>query len=260
MFRADRPGPAPRRRAAGLLLPLLTSVVATGIPPVLAAPGPSTPFAPQAQPSTPGPLPRRPIAPTPGAGAEAAIGQGGFEARLRSHLLREGHRQKIDQPLLPILPFLSEDAIDDVTVADDSRRAGRTILRSLRGALDDQLEAAARETGSFAGLFRFLDARGATSPATSAVSGDAIGSVRVAPAAPAAGAEFGFRFRVDAHPRLVLGGRVGRLEGRLEVPVLDREIRMTVEHPIGAVGGAALRGGHSEDRGSWADLSLALRF
>jgi len=35
---------------------------------------------------------------------------------------------------------------------------------------------------------------------------------------------------------------------------------MTVEHPIGGLGGAALRGGHSDDRGSWADLSISLRF
>ncbi|HUD73239.1 MAG TPA: hypothetical protein VMQ62_14870, partial [Dongiaceae bacterium] len=119
--------------------------------------------------------------------------------------------------------------------------------------------AAARQSGSFAGLFRVLDARGAaTAPA--AAAGTAIGTLAAAPATPAAGADFGFRFRIDAHPRLVLGGRVGKLEGRLEVPVLDREIRMTVEHPIGGLGGAALRGGHSDDRGSWADLSISLRF
>jgi hypothetical protein len=257
MYRPVRPGPAPRRRATGILLPLLASFVATGMTAVRASPEPTIPPAPQAATSTPGPLPRRTAAPTLGAGEDAATDQGGFEATLRSHLLREGRRQRIDQPLLPATPFLFGDAIDDMTAADGSRRAGRTILRSLRGALDDHLETAARESGSLTGLFRFLDARGATPPVPSAASGDAIGAV---PAAPAAGAEFGFRFRLDAHPRLVLGGRIGRLEGRLEVPVLDREIRMTVEHPIGGLGGAALRGGHSEDRGSWADLSLALRF
>jgi hypothetical protein len=68
------------------------------------------------------------------------------------------------------------------------------------------------------------------------------------------------RLRIDAHPRLLLAGRVGRLEGRLELPILEREVRMTVEHPIGGFGGAALRGGRSEDRGTWADLALTLRF
>ena len=155
------------------------------------------------------------------------------------------------------MPFGLEDEIDEQSAADRGRRAGRTILRSLRGALDEHLETAARQSGSFGALFRFLDARGATTAVPVATAG---ATPPTAAAAPREAAGFDVRFRLDAHPRLVLGGRVGRLEGRLEVPILEREIRMSVEHPIGGVGGAALRGGHSDDRGTWADLSLSLRF
>ncbi|HUD72286.1 MAG TPA: hypothetical protein VMQ62_10020, partial [Dongiaceae bacterium] len=129
MSRPDRSGPARLRRAAGILLPLLTSVVATGISSVLAAPErlPLPPAAPQPAASTPGSFPLRSAASAPGAEADADRLRGGFEATLRSHLLLEGHRQRIDQPLLGATPSLFEEAIDDATAADSGRRAGRTI-------------------------------------------------------------------------------------------------------------------------------------
>jgi hypothetical protein len=229
------------------LVLLLCGVVA-GLSPALAAPEAT---------ATSVPLVPRAAAPEIRSVAGFEPAAGGFEAALRGRLLREGRRQGIDRAPAPSQPFGIDDRLDDLAAAERGRRASRTILRSLRGALDDHLETAARGSGSFSALFRLLDARDATAPAP-AGGGSAVAAPTAA--APREGVDFGFRFRLDAHPRLILGGRVGRLEGRIEMPVLDREIRMAVEHPIGGYGGAALRGGHSAERGSWADLSLSLRF
>ena len=54
--------------------------------------------------------------------------------------------------------------------------------------------------------------------------------------------------------------RRGSLEGRLELPVLEREIRLSLDRPLGERGRASLRGGHSEDRGGWADLAIRFSF
>jgi len=199
------------------------------------------------------------LMPRPGMRPE---GVSAFDLSLRSRLEVEARRQRLGS----LLPPSSSPLDDGEDGAETGRRVEKAVLRALRGALDDRITTAARSSATFAGLFRFIDTWDGAAPEARAGTTGAVGGVAAdAGAEPArAGAsrleDLSFRIRLDAHPRVLMGARLGRLSGRLEVPLLEREVRMSLDHPIGLHGRGALRAGVSAERGDWADLSLAFRF
>jgi len=213
------------------------------------------------------PLPPHPVAsPSPAPGALLfSPSTGSFETSLRRRLEDEARRQKLgfDMPF-----FVAPGDDPDPLEPERGRRVERTILRALRGAIDERLEDAARGSTSLAPLFQWIDGRDDGRPGRA-------GGVQAAPrpesaalsradapssAAPQGVGDLTLRFRLDAHPRLLLGARLGAVSGRIEVPVLDREVRLSLERPLGEHGRASIRGGRSAEDGDWADLSLHFSF
>jgi len=198
-------------------------------------------------------------------GIAFAPSTGPFESALRRRLESEARRQKLGLDM----PFIVAPG-DDIEAVEPERgrRVERTILRALRGAIDERLEEAARGSASFAPLFRWIDGRDNGAPDRSAGPSAAPRPESAtmfrtdAPPVPAPRGvgDFALRFRLDAHPRLLLGARLGAVNGRIEVPLLERELRLSLDRPIGGHGRASFRGGRSAERGDWADLALHFRF
>jgi len=171
-------------------------------------------------------------------------------------MTREARREVRRASDLASIPVEVEDMESAETRA---RQAERILRRSVRGALGDQIEPLLRSLPAFG---RFLEARELPVAARASAAEPAPGAGPSRPAAPApAGAFSGsIGFRLDAHPRLLIRGRLYGASGILELPVLDREIRLSIDQPLGARGAATLRGGLSRDRGEWVTLSINLSF
>jgi hypothetical protein len=69
-------------------------------------------------------------------------------------------------------------------------------------------------------------------------------------------------FRLDAHPRLVLGARFHRGSARLEIPVSGSEYRLSFEHPISqSVSGSIVASRPLDDPEDWwAGMRFGIRF
>jgi len=245
----------PPARPAGVPAGLLAALVATAVPILCGAPALAAPPDRHATaPPTPAP---RAVAFAPSAGP--------FESALLKRLEDEARRQRLGLDM----PFIAGPG-DDVEMLDpgSGRRVERAILRALRGTLDERLEEAARGSATFAPLFRWIDGRdgGAAGwpagrsalPASESAAPFAAGAASVP--APRRVGDLALRLRLDAHPRLLFGARFGALDGRIEVPLLERELRLSLDRPIGGHGRASFRGGRSAERGDWADLALRFRF
>ena len=154
-------------------------------------------------------------------------------------------------------PVPMEESSDDLeTTEARSRQAERILKRSVRGVIGDRLEPLLRSLPAFESLLkpRDLSIAGAErEPPPVAGAGPS-----TAPPASAVSGSLGFR--LDAHPRLLFRGRFHDVRGVLELPLLDREIRLSVDRPIGSLGTATLRGGVSGERGEWVTVSIDLRF
>jgi hypothetical protein len=139
-----------------------------------------------------------------------------------------------------------------------SRQAERILRRSVRGALSDRLEPILRSVPGLDVVLRPRDLSIASASSGDPDAGAALTGSAADGARSIASGSVGFR--LDAHPRLLLRGQLFQAKGVLEVPVLDREIRLSIDQPIGTLGTASLKGGLSPDRGDWVSLSINLRF
>jgi len=174
-------------------------------------------------------------------------------------MLREARREASrvsDRP--PIAGEMGE--VEELEFAETrARQAERIFRRSVRGALGDQLEPLLRSLPAFE---RLLGARDLSIATGASAGAPTVGAAASGPAVPApAGAMSGsIGFRLDAHPRLLIRGRLYGARGVLELPVLDHEIRLSIDQPLGARGAAVLRGGLSRERGEWVTFSINLSF
>ena len=78
-------------------------------------------------------------------------------------------------------------------------------------------------------------------------------------AAPA-GLRGDFGLRLDAHPALLLRAQYRKVRGRIELPVLNDPIRLSLEAPLGARGRAVLASGLPRDGQGWATLTFNFGF
>ena len=144
---------------------------------------------------------------------------------------------------------------DEESRAARSRRVERLLTRAVRGALDDHLTELARSSPAFEGLFRFLDARDGAP-----VSGTGASPAPQGAQGTAKRFDADLRVKLDAHPRLQMRARLGAVTGSIEIPVLDPELRVGLDRPLGTRGRAALQGGWSQDRGEWASVAVSFSF
>jgi hypothetical protein len=153
---------------------------------------------------------------------------------------------------------------DNLASQDRSRQAERIVRRGVRGALSTQVEMLARESSGLGGALRWIEDFGGRSSWRSAAPGPVIADAGTEHGLvqPATRDRFaaGAGLRLDAHPRVELRARAGSLTGTIDIPLLDHEIRVGLEQPLGRMGRATLRGGHSEERGDWVDAGVVVRF
>lgn len=172
-----------------------------------------------------------------------------FSDRLATLLQREAGRSRLQAI------FESTTPLDERMAAERSRGARDALRRGLRSAFDDPLEQALRQSPGLETAFGWLETRvDRGGRATADAGGAADGRTTPAPF------DATMRLRLDAHPRFEMETRLGSLRGSIEVPILDHEIRMRLEQPLGTRGQATLRGGRSDARGGWADLALRFSF
>lgn len=174
-------------------------------------------------------------------------------------MMREARREvsRVTEP--PPIPG-EVGAVEEPELAEvRARQAERIFRRSVRGALGDQIEPLLRSLPAFE---RLLGARDLSIAAGASAGPLALGAAPsgTAGSAPAGAVSGSIGFRLDAHPRLLIRGRLYGARGVLELPVLDREIRLSIDQPLGARGAAMLRGGLSRERGEWVTLSINLSF
>jgi hypothetical protein len=158
----------------------------------------------------------------------------------------------------PVSTPFDDDPFDDLeSIGARAREAERLLKRSLRNTLEDRLEQAARTLPFFE---KVLGRGGMSGPSTNSFgrAANPMGPALRSESQGAVSASLGFR--LDAHPRLQIRTRVLSMTGLLEVPVLDREIRLSLDQPLGRHGRASLRGGASADGNDWATLSFSLQF
>jgi hypothetical protein len=159
----------------------------------------------------------------------------GFGDRLMTRLVYEA-RRRTTETLLTIQP--DEDAPDSALETERANHAEQILARALHRSLDEQIEQVARTSWGLAPAFDWLEDFGHGKRGVS--SGPA------APAASATGTPMNGGFdgsvgvRIGAHPRLVLRGAFRGFRARIDVPVLEDEIRLAVERPLGPHGRAAL--------------------
>src|SRR5262245_28710708 len=141
-------------------------------------------------------------------------------------MMREARRTTIgtSEPL-PV-PATLEDPED---AGFRSRQAERILRRSVRGTLGDRLEPILRSVPGLDVLMRPRDLSIASTSSGGLDAGAALsGSAAAGPRSVASGS---VGFRLDAHPRLLLRGRLFQAKGVIEVPVLDRELRLSIDQP-----------------------------
>jgi len=146
------------------------------------------------------------------------------------------------------------------TATDEQRAAGaeRIITRALNRTFHDHLEELARTTLGLDPVWIWLEdfGDGSRNPAVAAEE---------PPTRPAMGtdrdsARGSIGLRVDAHPRLMLRGTFHGMRARLEIPMRNEPIRLSLTRRVGSFGQAALSAGRSPDGDDWASLGLRLRF
>lgn len=188
----------------------------------------------------------------------------GLSERLIAGMQREARRYRFESLHAGgVIPDIDDSSIEE----QRARQAQRIISRGFKRTLDDRLEEVARGTPGLAQVLQSLDnlvrfragTGGARAPEAGpcGAGGGATGNCGARADRPP-GASLGLK--LDAHPRIILSARFLGTTGRIEVPILDRSVRLAFDHALGARGRAVLAGGWSPEGQDWATLNFGLRF
>jgi hypothetical protein len=188
----------------------------------------------------------------------------GFSGRLMARMRREALRYR-GQNLSEVtaVPDRVFEDLDSEALKRRSHEASRIVKRSVHRALDVEIERLARTSlglGRTIDLLGSLSARGARPQAPSGPESLPEGASQTAPGATEGGWRGGIGMRLDAHPALLMRADSKHLAGRLEVPVRDEPIRLSLECPIGPKGRAVLSSGMPRDGQGWATVMLNFSF
>jgi len=178
-----------------------------------------------------------------------------FGDRLMARMEREA-RRRANETLLTIIP--DDGAPDSVLEEERAYHAERIIGRALNRSLDEQLEQVARTAWGLAPAFDWLQDFGHGKRSTGRESTNSANQ-STGPRA-AHGFDGSVGVKIGAHPRLVLRGVFRGLSGRIDVPILEDEIRVSVERPLGLHGRAALVGAFPRGEPGRAFLSFNFSF
>lgn len=182
----------------------------------------------------------------------------GFSGRLMARMRREAlryRRQNVSDVTAAVPDRVFED-LDSEALERRSHEASRIVTRSVKRALHVEIERLARTS---LGLGRTLDLLGGLSSRGMRPPSPA-GQGKSAAGAPEGGWRGGLGIRLDAHPALLMRADTRHFVGRLEVPVRDEPIRLSVECPVGPKGRAVLSSGMPRDGQGWATVMLNFSF
>lgn len=189
----------------------------------------------------------------------------GFSGRLMVRMRREALRYR-RQNIADVLaaPGRMFADLDSEALAKRSREASRIVTRSVRRSLDGEIERLARTSlglGPTIDLLGQVSSRGLRPqpPAGGAASLPA-GAPLPAFGAPAGRWRGGIGMRLDAHPALVMRTDSPRFAGRLELPVRNEPIRLSLECPVGPRGRAVLSSGMPRAGQGWATVTISFGF
>ncbi len=189
----------------------------------------------------------------------------GFSGRLMVRMRREAlryRRQNISDVLAA--PGRMFEDLDSEALVRRSHEASRIVTRSVRRALDGEIERLARTSlglGPTIDLLGHLSSRGLRpQPAAGGAASLPAGASLPAFGAPAGRWRGGIGMRLDAHPALVMRTDSPRFAGRLELPVRNEPIRLSLECPVGTRGRAVLSSGMPRAGQGWATVTIRFGF
>ena len=186
----------------------------------------------------------------------------GFSALLMERMDREAyrmeksHRDNLNR-MRPAWAGLEDTSMERLK----AQQAERIVTKAFGKVLDLQLENFARTTGGLREAWAWVEnlGRQTSSASVFAPPGGQLnsGASRTTPA------RFSARvgFKLDAHPKLTLSTELGKIRGRIEIPVRNEPMRITFERQLGPRSLVKLTSGVSRGNGDdWVNLSLRLGF
>ncbi|MBI1951336.1 MAG: hypothetical protein HYS34_08240 [Acidobacteria bacterium] len=189
----------------------------------------------------------------------------GFSGRLMARMRREAlryRRQNLSDA--SAAPGRAFEDLDTAALERRSHEASRIVTRAVRRALDVEIERVARASlglGPTIDLLGHFSSRGTRSRPP---AGNGASLMDADPSATSGGAAGRWRsdigMRLDAHPALVIRTHSPRVAGRLELPVRNEPIRLSLECPIGPRGRAVLSSGLPRDGQGWATATIRFSF
>ncbi len=194
-------------------------------------------------------------APSIGTTGTRPFGIRNFGDRLMARMEREA-RRSTHESLLTITD--QDDAPDSVLEGERAGHAERIIGRAMHRSLDDQMEQVARTAWGLGPVIDWMEDLGRGRGSRSQESAGAPFPTAGSPATRGFDGSVGVR--IGAHPRVVLRGVFGGLSGRIDVPLLEDEIRVSLERPIGPHGRAAVVGTFQRGEPGQAYLSFNFGF
>jgi len=188
----------------------------------------------------------------------------GFSGRLMARMRHEALRYRgQNMSEVTAVPDRVFEDLDSEALQRRSQEASRIVKRSVHRALEIEIERLARTSlvlGRTIDLLGSVSTRGARPQVSADQRILQEGALPSAPGPAQGGWRGGIGMRLDAHPALLMRADSLRLAGRLEVPMRNEPIRLSLEYPIGLNGRAVLSSGMPRDGQGWATVMLNFSF
>jgi len=206
------------------------------------------------------------FAPVFGPDAAAAFRSESFSVRLLSRMSHEALRYR-ERNVSDAGGAFRSDSFGEIDAASEATRsaaASRVISRSSHRALGDELDRVARAAPGLGAALDLLQDLSLRRARTGASDGES-SSPRQGPhgpgprdVSPRPRGDVGVR--LDAHPALLFRARFGTLSARIDLPVRNEPVRLTLESPLGHRGRAVLCSGLQRDGQGWGTLTFSFGF
>ena len=202
-------------------------------------------------------------APTAGLGPLALrkSSPSGFSDLLLDRMNREINRLDVrDRDDLARMTPVWADGEDSRLEQLRSAHVERILTKAFDKAVDMRLERFARTTAGLGEAWTWVENLGRrTRSATGFGSSGLQDGIGAAPSRPRMTGGIGFK--VAAHPRVILHTELFKIRGRIDIPLRNEPMTITVERELGARAYIALTSGLSRgDTDDWVNLSLRLGF
>ncbi|HET6278539.1 MAG TPA: hypothetical protein VFG08_07140 [Candidatus Polarisedimenticolia bacterium] len=141
-----------------------------------------------------------------------------------------------------------------------SAHAERILTKAFDKAIETRLELFARTTAGLGEAWNWVENLDRRTISTSSFESSGLqDGLGAAPSLPRITGGIGFK--VAAHPRMILHTELFKIRGRIDIPLRNEPVTVTVERELGARAYVTLTSGLSRgDADDWVNLSLRLGF